>query len=44
MKVEIVVSRKRYPKVGQVLELPKREAQALIDSGIAKEHAVKKKK
>ena len=41
MKVEIVVNRKRYP-LGQVLELPEKEAQALIDSGLAKEYVEKK--
>ena len=35
MKVEIVVNRKRYP-IGKVLELPAKEAQALIDQGIGK--------
>ena len=41
MLVEVVVNRKRYVK-GKKLELPAKEAQALIASGIAKAVEAKK--
>jgi hypothetical protein len=43
MEVEIIVNRKRYP-IGKVLELPEKEALALIDKGIAKKHEEDKPK
>lgn len=44
MKVEIIVRRKRYPIIGQVIDVSEKLAQSLIDKGLAKKAGSKKKK